>query len=76
MIDRDTPYVLPPSVEEWLPADHLARFVVEVIDPLDLSMLTGQYRGSGGGLGRVSPGDAAGVADVRLCDRHVFESTH
>lgn len=47
-IDRDTPYVLPPSVEEWLPADHLARFVVEVIDPLDLSMLTGQYRGSGG----------------------------
>jgi hypothetical protein len=47
-IDRDTPYLLPPSVDEWLPADHLARFVVEVVDQLDLSTLTGAYRSSGG----------------------------
>ena len=46
-IDRATPYLLPPSVDEWLPADHLARFVVEVVDQLDLSALTGAYRGSG-----------------------------
>ncbi|MFT5176501.1 MAG: transposase [Gammaproteobacteria bacterium] len=46
-IDRDTPYLLPSSVDEWLPADHLARFVVEVVDQLDLSALTGAYRGSG-----------------------------
>ena len=46
-IDRDTPYLLPPSVDEWLPAAHLARFVVEVVDQLDLSALTRQYRGSG-----------------------------
>jgi hypothetical protein len=38
-IDRDTSYLLPPSVDEWLPANHLARFVVEVIDQLDLSAL-------------------------------------
>ena len=46
-IDRDTSYLLPPSVDEWLPANHLARFVVEVIDQLDLSALTRQYAGRG-----------------------------
>src|SRR3974390_2753481 len=46
-VDRGTAYLLPPSVEEWLPADHLARFVVEIIEQLDFSPLTHQYRGSG-----------------------------
>ena len=46
-IDRATPYLLPPSVEDWLPKAHLARFVVDIVDQLDLSALTGQYRGSG-----------------------------
>ncbi len=45
-VDRDTAY-LPPSVDEWLPEDHLARFVVEVIDNLDLSELVRQYAGRG-----------------------------
>ena len=30
-VDRETGFLLPPSVEEWLPERHLARFVVEVI---------------------------------------------
>ena len=30
-IDRETGFLLPPSVDEWLPENHLARFVVEVI---------------------------------------------
>jgi transposase len=34
-------------VDEWLPQRHLARFVVEVIDGLDLSELVKAYRGSG-----------------------------
>lgn len=38
-VDRDTPYLLPPSVEEWLPEDHLARFVVETVGRLDTSAL-------------------------------------
>ena len=33
-VDRDTAYLLPPSVDEWLPEDHLARFVVEVFQPI------------------------------------------
>ena len=47
-IGRKTAYLLPPSVEEWLPEDHLARFIVEVVDGLDLSRLEKAYgdRGS------------------------------
>src|SRR6266403_1020151 len=46
-INRDTGFLLPPSGDEWLPQRHLARFVVEVIDGLDLSELVKAYRGSG-----------------------------
>ena len=45
--DRKTDYLLPPSLDDWLNEDHLARFIVEVIDQLDLSKLTGQYAGRG-----------------------------
>ena len=38
-VDRQTGYLLPPSVDEWLPEDHLARFIVEVVDGLDISAL-------------------------------------
>ena len=34
--DRETPYLLPPSLDEWLPQKHLARFVAEVSEALDL----------------------------------------
>ncbi len=46
-VDRDTAYLLPPSVQEWLPANHLARFVVEIVEQLDLRQLTTAYRGRG-----------------------------
>jgi hypothetical protein len=45
-INRDTGFLLPPSVDEWLPQRHLARFVVEVIDGLELSELVMGYRQS------------------------------
>ena len=47
LIDRDTGFLMPPSVDEWLPERHLARFVVEVTAGLDLRAMTGSYRGSG-----------------------------
>jgi len=46
-IDRATGFLLPPSVDEWLPERHLARFIVEVIAGLDLRSMSGSYRGSG-----------------------------
>jgi hypothetical protein len=40
--------LLPPSVDEWLPADHLARFVAEVVDnALDLSPIYADYTEAG-----------------------------
>ena len=43
--DRKTAYLLPPSLDDWLNEDHLARFVVEVVDQFDLSDLTRRYAG-------------------------------
>jgi hypothetical protein len=43
LVDRDTAYLLPPSVDEWLPENHLARFVVEIVDELDISALERAY---------------------------------
>lgn len=34
---RDQHYLLPPSINEWLEDDHLARFIVDVVDEMDLS---------------------------------------
>jgi hypothetical protein len=45
--DRATGFLLPPSLDEWLPERHLARFIVEVIDGLDLLAVVNSYRGSG-----------------------------
>ena len=38
---------LPPSLQDWLPQEHLARFVVEIVDRLDLSELERAYGGRG-----------------------------
>jgi transposase len=46
-VDRDTGFLMPPSVDDWLPDRHRARFVVEVIVGLELRAMTGSYRGSG-----------------------------
>jgi len=45
--DRKTPYLLPPSMEDWLPEGHLACFIVEVIEQLDISRMVKQYAGQG-----------------------------
>lgn len=39
---RTTGYLLPPSVDDWLPADYPARFVVYIVEQLDLSPLARQ----------------------------------
>jgi transposase len=80
-VDRATPYLLPPSVENWLPKDHLARFVVDIVDQLDLSALTGQYRGTGSAayhptlmLGLLVYGYATGVYSSRRIEAATHES--
>ncbi len=46
-VDRDTLYLLPPSTQEWLPEKHLARFVVEIVEQLNLQLLKASYSGRG-----------------------------
>jgi transposase len=45
--DRDTLYLMPPSVQDWLPSNHLARFIVDVVMQLDLRPLENAYAGRG-----------------------------
>ena len=45
--DRETPWLLPTSLQGWLPEGHLARFVVEIVKQLDLSDLTSDYSRGG-----------------------------
>ena len=35
--DRDQPFLLPPDLRDWLPEGHLAWFVLDVVDQLDLT---------------------------------------
>ena len=81
VIDRKTAYLLPPSVEEWLPEDHLARFIVEVVDGLDLSRLEKAYGGRGSAayhpaqlLSLLVYGYATGVFSSRKIERATFDS--
>ena len=80
-VDRQTDYLLPPSVEDWLPENHLARFIVEVIDRLDLTELTRSYGGRGSAahhpavlLGLLIYGYVTGIASSRKIERATFDS--
>ena len=80
-VDRKTPYLLPPSVEEWLPEDHLARFIVEVVDQLDVSQLSKAYAGRGSAayhpsllLSLLVYGYATGVFSSRKIERATYDS--
>ncbi|WP_019953234.1 IS1182 family transposase, partial [Kushneria aurantia] len=80
-VDRHTPYLLPPSVDEWLPQDHLARFIVEVVDGLDLRAMVSAYGGRGSAayhpsllLSLLIYGYANGVFSSRGIERATYDS--
>ena len=41
----DQQLLLPAALQEWLPPDHLAYFISDVVDHLDLSAITARYEG-------------------------------
>lgn len=80
-VDRETLYLLPPSVQDWLPERHLARFVVEIVDQLDLSSLKQAYAGRGSRpynpemlLALLFYGYATGVFSSRKLERSTYDS--
>ena len=60
--DLNQAYLLPPSLQDWLPEGHLARFVAEVVEALDLVGIYAKYEeGDGRGLAAYAPGMMVGV---------------
>lgn len=79
--DREQLLLFPPSVDEWLPEHHLARFVVEVIEKLDLQSITEQFSVSGSKayhpkilLGLLFYGYATGVFSSRKIETATYDS--
>src|SRR4029077_19376017 len=79
--DRLTGYLMPPSVDEWLPPRHFARFVVEGVESLDLTAMNKAYRGSGSAsyppatlLSVLIYGYATGVFSSRKLERATYDS--
>jgi transposase len=80
-VDRNTAYLLPPSVQDWLPENHRARFVVEIVEQLDLRQLTTAYRGRGSDachpammVALLFYGYATGVFASRKLERETYDS--
>ena len=72
---------MPPSVDDGLPKDPLARFVVEIVEQWDLSRLTGQIRGAGAAayhpemlLGLLIYGYATGTFGSRRIEQATYDS--
>ncbi len=79
--DRKSVWLLPPSVDDWLDQGHLARFIVEVIDGLDVSNLVRQYAGRGSKahhpatlLAILVYGYATGIFSSRKLERATYDS--
>ena len=53
--DRDQLMLMPPSVADWLPEDHLAWFMLDVVAELDLSAFHAAYRSDGRGGAAYDP---------------------
>jgi len=45
--DRKQVTLMPPSIDEWLPEKHIARFIVEICDQLNLTDVYRQYGHTG-----------------------------
>ncbi|MEE9492106.1 MAG: IS1182 family transposase [Gammaproteobacteria bacterium] len=80
-INRHTAYLLPPSLQDWLPEKHLARFVVDIVDQLDLSTLEKRYGGGGKQpyhpallLGLLFYGYATGTFSSRKLEQATYDS--
>src|SRR5271169_3747767 len=81
--DLNQAYLLPPSLQDWLPEGHLARFVADVVETLDLAAIYAPYEaGDGRGLAAYDPrmmvrlliyGYSRGVASSRRIERATYE---
>ena len=59
--DRDQPFLLPPDLRDWLPDGHLAWFILDVTEQLDLAPFLRAYRADGHGHPAYDPTMLLGV---------------
>jgi len=81
--DLNQVFLLPPSLQDWLPENHLARFIAEVTHELDLSKIVAVYgRKDGRGMAAYHPammvrmllyGYCRGVVSSRKIERATHE---
>jgi hypothetical protein len=53
--DREQAFLMPPSLRDWLPEDHLAWFVIDAVGRLDLGAFYAAYRADGHGRAAYEP---------------------
>ena len=70
--DPDQQLLLPAALQEWLPDDHLAYFISDVVDQLDLSSITARYEGGKARWAAVPSADDGQGAALRLLHRGGF----
>lgn len=80
-VDRETLFLLPPSMDDWLPEGHLARFIVEIVGQLDLTAIKSAYAGRGSKahhpemlLALLFYGYATGVFSSRKLEQATYDS--
>jgi transposase len=66
-VERDQLWLMPPSVRDWLPGDHLAWFVLDVIGEFDLAEFYAPYRADGRGGAVYDPALMLGVLVYAYC---------
>jgi hypothetical protein len=67
-IERDA-FLLPPDMSQWLSPGHLAHFVIEVVETLDLSAFMAKFRSDGVGATAYHPKVLVGVLLYVTADR-------
>ena len=65
--DRNQTYLLPPSLTDWLPEDHLAWFVLDAVEQIDLSQFYKKYRSDGVGNSAFNPSMMVGLLIYAYC---------
>ena len=78
---REQGLLIPHDLTEWLPGNHLARFIVEIVDKLDFSKVYSQYKGKGSAaydpkllLGLLFYGYSTGVFSSRKIEHATYDS--
>jgi hypothetical protein len=66
--DREQAFLMPPSLRDWLPEDHLAWFVIDAVGRLDLGGFYAAYRADGHGRAAYEPSVIGECRLVRVCD--------